>query len=333
MKINLNQKKVLITGSDGFIGSHLVERFLDLNCEVNAFVFYNPFNSWGWLDSLNNEVRDKIKVFSGDIRDYGFVKNAVKDIDIICHLAALIGIPYSYIAPKSYIDTNLIGTFNILQSAKEYNVKKVIITSTSEVYGSAKYVPIDEKHPYQPQSPYSASKIAADQLALSYFYSFNLPITIIRPFNNYGPRQSTRAVIPTIITQIIKQNRVLELGNLDSTRDFTFVLDTCDAYIKVCQTSNLEGEIINIGNGSEISIYNLAKKIAYLMDREIFIKSTDNRRRPPKSEVNRLFAGIEKANKLLRWKPKYDLDEGLSLTVKWFKNTKNLEKYKLGYTI
>jgi len=331
--MNLKNKKILITGSEGFIGSHLVERFLKEDCEIKAFVYYNAFNSRGWLDSLPKESIEKLEVFLGDIRDPYAVREAVKDVDIICHLAALIGIPYSYIAPESYISTNVLGTSNLLQAARDFNTDKIIITSTSETYGTALYTPIDEKHPYQPQSPYSASKIAADNITLSFFYSFNLPVSIIRPFNTYGPRQSSRAIIPTIITQILKNQEELKLGNLNPTRDLTFVLDTCDAYIKMCKKDNLEGEIINIGNSSEISIGDLANKIKNLMNSEIKIVSESIRARPEKSEVNRLLANITKARKLLGWEPKYALTEGLKLTIEWFKKKENLEKYKLGYNI
>lgn len=331
--MNLKNKKILITGSEGFIGSHLVERFLKEDCEIKAFVYYNSFDSRGWLDSLPEETTEKLDVFVGDIRDPYAVREAVKDVDIICHLAALIGIPYSYIAPESYINTNVLGTSNILQAARDFNIKKIIVTSTSETYGTALYTPIDEKHPYQPQSPYSASKIAADNIALSFFYSFNLPVSIIRPFNTYGPRQSTRAIIPTIITQILKNQEELKLGNLNPTRDLTYVLDTCEAYINLCKRDNLEGEIINIGNSSEISIGDLANMIKNLMKSEIKIVSEGIRTRPEKSEVNRLFANITKAQKLLDWKPKTNLKEGLTQTIEWFMKKENLEKYKLGYSI
>jgi len=331
--MNLKNKKILITGSEGFIGSHLVERFLKEDCDIKAFVYYNAFNSRGWLDSLPKESIENLEVFLGDIRDPYAVREAVKDVDIICHLAALIGIPYSYVAPESYINTNILGTSNLLQAARDFNTEKIIITSTSETYGTALYAPIDEKHPYQPQSPYSASKIAADNIALSFFYSFNLPVSIIRPFNTYGPRQSSRAIIPTIITQILKNQEEMKLGNLDPTRDLTFVLDTCDAFIKMCKKDNLEGEIINIGNSSEISIGDLANMIKNIMNSEIKIVSESIRARPEKSEVDRLLADITKARKLLGWEPKYILTEGLKLTIEWFKNKENLERYKLGYSI
>lgn len=331
--MDLENKKVLITGSDGFIGSHLVERFIKEKCKIKAFIYYNFLNSWGWLDTLSQEQLNKIEIFAGDIRDSYAVRSAVKDVDIICHLAALIGIPYSYIAPESYIDTNIKGTLNIIQAAKEYNVKKIIITSTSETYGSALYIPIDEKHPYKPQSPYSASKIGADHIAMSFFYSFKLPVSIIRPFNTYGPRQSARAIIPTIITQILNNKSEIELGNLFPTRDLTFVLDVCEAYIKMCQKDNIDGEIINIGSSTEISIKDLANKIKKLMNSDINIISSDERKRPEESEVNRLYADIKKAFKLLDWRPKYSLDEGLKLTIGWFNKDENLKKYKLIYNI
>ncbi len=331
--MNLIGKKVLITGSDGFLGSHLVERFLKENCEINAFVYYNSFNSWGWLENLPEEDLKKINIITGDIRDTCALRAAIKDVDVVCHLAALIGIPYSYVAPESYIDTNIKGTLNVIQAAKDYNIKKIIITSTSETYGSAKYVPIDENHPYQPQSPYSASKIAADHIAMSFFYSFNLPISIIRPFNIFGPRQSARAIIPTIITQILQNKKEIELGNLTPTRDFTYVLDTCEAYVKMCQKENLEGQIINIGSSMEISIQNLVNTIKELMNSDINIISKSNRKRPEKSEVNRLFADITKARNLLNWEPRYSLTDGLKLTIEWFSKKKNLEQYKLTYNI
>ena len=331
--MDLKDKNILITGSDGFVGSHLVERFLEENCKVRAFVFYNSYNKWGWLDSLEREQLSKINVIAGDIRDYNIVNKAVKGVDIVCHLAALIGIPYSYVAPESYIDTNVKGTLNIIQAAKINNVKKVIITSTSETYGSALYVPIDEKHPYQPQSPYSASKIAADAIALSYYNSFNTPVSIIRPFNIYGPRQSARAVIPTIVTQILQKTDKIELGNLTSTRDFTYVKDTCEAYVKSIKTDNIAGEIINIGNAKEISIKDLAEKIKDLMHSNAEIKTRTERKRIKSSEVNRLNADNSKALRILNWKPMYSLDDGLKLTIEWFSKKENLDFYKLGYIV
>lgn len=331
--MNIEDKKVLITGSDGFLGSHLVERFLKEKCEIKAFTYYNSFNSWGWLDTLQKEQLNKIEVFSGDIKDPYAVRAALKDVDIVCHLAALIGIPYSYVAPASYIETNVKGTLNILQAATDFNIKKIIITSTSETYGSALYVPIDEKHPYQPQSPYSASKIGADNLSLSFFYSFNLPISIIRPFNFYGPRQSARAIIPTIITQILQGKKKIELGNLTPTRDFTYVLDTCEAYVKMCQTDNIEGEIINIASSNEISILDLVNNILNLMNSDVEIISKERRKRPDKSEVDRLYGDITKANKLLNWSPIYSLSEGLKLTIEWFSKEENLKRYKSIYNI
>jgi len=331
--MNIKEKKILITGSDGFIGSHLVERFLKENANIRAFVYYNSFNSWGWLENLSNEEKEKIEIFTGDIRDTNAVRTALKDIDIVCHLAALIGIPYSYVAPQSYIDTNVKGTLNVIQAAKDYNIEKVIITSTSETYGSAMYIPIDEKHPYQPQSPYSASKIAADQIALSFYYSYDLPVSIIRPFNTYGPRQSARAIIPTIITQILEKKEIIEIGNLYPKRDFTYVLDLCDAYIEICKKDNISGEIINIGSSTEISIKDLIMKIKKLMNSEIKIISNTTRVRPEKSEVNRLVADNSKAYQLLNWKPKTNLLDGLELTIDWFNQEENLKNYKLIYNI
>jgi len=331
--MNLENKQILITGSDGFIGSHLVERFLKENCKIRAFVYYNSFNSWGWLDTFSKEQLDKIEVFPGDIRDSYTVRKAVKDVDIICHLAALIGIPYSYIAPESYIDTNVKGTLNIIQAAKDYNTEKIIVTSTSETYGSALKIPIDEEHPYQPQSPYSASKIAADHISMSYYYSFDLPLSIIRPFNTYGPRQSARAIVPTIISQILMKNEKIELGNLYPTRDLTYVLDLCEAYVKMCQTSGIQGKIINIGSSEEISIKDLVHKIKDLMNSDIEIISTSERLRPESSEVNRLCADTSRAFDLLNWKPNFSLTEGLKATIKWFSKEDNLEKYKLIYNV
>jgi len=331
--MELDGKTVLITGSDGFLGSHLVERFLEEDCEIRAFVYYNSFNKCGWLDTFESKKLKKIDIYSGDIRDYHFVKKATKDVDFICHLAALIGIPYSYIAPESYVETNVKGTLNVVQAAKVNDVKKVIITSTSETYGSALYVPIDEKHPSQPQSPYSATKIAADSIAMSYFHSFNLPVSIIRPFNIYGPRQSARAVIPTIITQILLNNNKIELGNLTPKRDYTYVKDTCEGYIKIIETDNTEGKVFNIGNSSEISIGDLAKKIKNLMNSDVEIISKKERRRVDSSEVSRLFADNRKAIKELNWKPKYSLENGLKHTIKWFMNEENLKFYKLGYNV
>ena len=331
--MELENKTVLITGSDGFVGSHLVERFLEEKCNIYAFVLYNSFNSLGWLDSLEKEKLKTLKIIAGDIRDYNFVSNAVKNVDYICHLAALIGIPYSYIAPKSYMETNIMGTINMVQAAKDHNIEKIVITSTSEVYGSALYTPIDENHPKQPQSPYSASKIAGDAMALSYYYSFNTPVSVIRPFNIYGPRQSTRAVIPNIITQILKKNKVIELGNLSPTRDFTYVKDTCEAYVKIIKSDNVAGEIINIGNSEEISIKDLGEKIKDLMNSNIEIKSRTERERVEGSEVNRLNAEISKAIELINWKPSYSLEDGLKLTIEWFSKKENLDHYKLGYNI
>ncbi|MFW9821470.1 MAG: SDR family NAD(P)-dependent oxidoreductase [Candidatus Thorarchaeota archaeon] len=330
--MDIENKTILITGSDGFVGSHLVQRFLEENCTIRAFVLYNSLNRYGWLDTIENKQLKDIKIIAGDIRDYNLVKKAVKGVDIVCHLAALIGIPYSYVAPESYIDTNAKGTLNIVHAAKENNLKKVIITSTSETYGSALYTPIDEKHPYQPQSPYSASKVAADAIALSYFYSFKTPVSIIRPFNIYGPRQSTRAIIPTIITQILKKDEI-DLGNLSPKRDFTYVKDTCEAYIKLIRADNVEGEIINIGTAKEISIQDLALKIKQLMHSNAEIKSKTERKRIQTSEVDLLKADNTKALKLINWKPTYSLEEGLKFTIDWFSKKENLDLYKLGYTI
>ena len=328
--MNLAGKKVLVTGADGFIGSHLVERLLQLGYPTKAFVLYNSFNSYGWLDVLAKEELGKLEVFPGDVRDPHGVKDAVQGCDVVMHLAALIGIPFSYHSPDCYVDTNVKGTLNVLNACRDLGVEKLIITSTSEVYGTALYVPIDEKHPLQGQSPYSATKIGADQLALSFYRSFNLPVSIIRPFNTYGPRQSARAVIPTVITQIAAGGRKLYLGNLNPTRDFTFVLDTINAFIKMAECDASIGETVNIGSNFEISIADLAGKIITLMGSDAEIATDDARRRPEKSEVNRLLADNQKAKDLLGWTPNHNLDEGLRTTIKWFKDSENIQKYKAG---
>ena len=316
-------KKILITGGTGFIGSHLAELCIKKGYKVTVFDRYNPNYNLGNL--AGSPFKEKIKFIFGDIRDYDSVNNAINKNDIVFHLAALIGIPYSYISPNAYLKTNVEGTYNVLESCKNNKIKKIIITSTSEVYGSAKYIPIDEKHPLQPQSPYSASKISADNLALSYFYSFNLPVAIIRPFNTYGPRQSQRAIIPTIINQIINsKDGNIELGNLSPTRDFSYVEDTCEAFIKFINSSKSFGKVINIGSGSQISIINLTKLIAKLMNKKIKFKKSKLRIRPKPSEVQNLCASIKIAKKDLSWKPKHygsaGLSEGLIKTINWFQN-------------
>lgn len=317
-------KKILITGAAGFIGSHLTEYLVSIGFRVKAFVHYNSQNNWGWLEY--SDVKNNIEVITGDIRDYDSVFNAVKGTDAVYHLAALIGIPYSYISPKAYIETNITGTFNILQSCKELNVKQLLTTSTSETYGTAQYVPIDENHPLVGQSPYSASKIAADQLAISYFRSFDLPVKIVRPFNTYGPRQSARAIIPTVITQLLNGNEQIKLGNLSPTRDLTFVKDTCKGFLEIFKSDKLFGEITNIGMSSEISIGDLVNKIATLAGKQVEILTEEERVRPDKSEVERLFCSNKKLIENTDWKPDYDLDKGLSETIEWLKN--NLTNYK-----
>ncbi len=326
--MNLKNKKVLITGADGFIGSHLVEEVQKCGAKVKAFVFYNSFNSWGWLDQLDKKILQKIEIVSGDIRDKDFLEKESMNIDIIFHLAALIAIPYSYNAPESYVDTNIKGTLNILSAAKKNSVKRILVTSTSEVYGTAKYVPIDEFHPFQGQSPYSASKIGADRIAESFFKSFNLPVTIVRPFNTYGPRQSARAVIPTIITQILQGNKIIKLGNLNPTRDLNYVTDIAKAFIKIANSKKTIGEEINIATNSEISIYDLSKKIIQISGKKILIHSEKKRIRPINSEVERLMGDNKKIINLTNWKPTISLDSGLQKTYKWLSKKENFLKYK-----
>ncbi len=318
--------KVLVTGADGFIGSHLVELLIEKGHEVRAFVYYNSFNSWGWLDSFTKEQLSKIEIFSGDIRDPNGVRESMKDIDMVFHLAALIGIPFSYHSPDSYVDTNIKGTLNILQAARDLGTKRILVTSTSEVYGTALYVPIDEKHPLQGQSPYSASKIGADMMAESFYRSFNLPVTIVRPFNTYGPRQSARAVIPTIITQLLSGKDEIKLGALTPTRDFNYVKDTVRGFYEIAQSDNTIGEIINIATQDEISIEALAKEMIRQINPEAKIITDDERMRPEKSEVNRLLGKNEKIMKITNWYPEYNLEEGLKETIEWLKN--NLDAYK-----
>lgn len=319
-------KKVLITGADGFIGSHLTEVLLESGYNVKAFVLYNSYNSWGWLDTLPKEKRLQIEVFSGDIRDPNGVCEAMKGVEGVFHLAALIAIPFSYHSPDSYVDTNIKGTLNILQAARRYDLERVIVTSTSEVYGTAKYVPIDERHPFQGQSPYSATKIGADRLAESFFRSFNLPVTIVRPFNTYGPRQSARAVIPTIITQLLAGNEEIKLGSLTPTRDFNYVMDTVSGFIKIAQSQNTIGEEINIATQKEISIGKLAEELVRQIAPNARIVCDENRLRPEKSEVNRLLGCNEKIKRLTGWKPKYTLEQGLAETIQFLKEHINVYK-------
>ena len=321
-------KRVLVTGADGFIGSHLVEKLLNLGYKVRAFVYYNSFNSWGWLDTLPEHMLKEIEIFSGDIRDPARVKDSLKDIDDVYHLAALIAIPFSYYSPYSYMDTNIKGTLNVLQGARELNVKRIIITSTSEVYGSAKFVPITEGHPCQAQSPYAATKIAADKLAESFYRSFSLPVTLVRPFNTYGPRQSARAVIPTIITQLLSKKEEIKLGLLTPTRDFNYVKDTVEGFIEVCKSDKTIGEVINIASQKEISIGELAEELIRQLNPKAKIICETERTRPEKSEVNRLLGSNEKIKNLTGWTPGFTFQEGIKETIEWFKEEKNLEKYK-----
>ena len=324
----MRNKKILVTGADGFIGSHLVESLLDEGCDVKAFVFYNSFNSWGWLDTFSKDKLKSIKIFTGDIRDPNGIREAVKDVDIVFHLAALIGIPFSYHSPDSYIDTNIKGALNVLQACKGYNIEQVIITSTSEVYGTAQYVPIDEKHPLQGQSPYSASKIGADKIAESFYRSFEMPIVIARPFNTYGPRQSARAVIPTIITQLLNGSKEIKLGSIHPTRDLSYVTDICNGFIALAKCDKAIGKEVNIGSGNDISIGELAKLISSLVDHEVKIVSDDLRKRPKKSEVERLLCDNTLIRKLTCWTPQVSLDEGLLKTIAWFRDKENLKRYK-----
>jgi len=317
-------KNLLITGAAGFIGSHLTEKLVREGFSVKAFVHYNSKNNWGWLES--SEVKNEVEVIAGDIRDYDSVYNAVKGCDAVFHLAALIGIPYSYVSPQAYIKTNIDGTYNVLQSSRELGLEQVLVTSTSETYGTAQYVPIDENHPLVGQSPYSATKIAADQLAVSYYKSFELPVKIVRPFNTYGPRQSARAIIPTIITQILSGKREIKLGNLAPTRDLTFVKDTAKGFFEIYKATSLYGEYTNIGMNEEITIGDLVKLIAELMNVEIRIISETERIRPDKSEVERLMCNNAKISTNTNWVPKYDLKKGLLETIEFLKE--NLNYYK-----
>ena len=326
--MELKNKKVLVTGADGFIGSHLVERLIEEGCIVKAFCYYNSFNSWGWIDSFPKEKINQLEIFTGDVRDPNGVREAMKGCDVVFHLAALIAIPYSYHSPDSYVDTNIKGTLNIVQAAKDLGVQKVLVTSTSEVYGTALYVPIDEKHPRQGQSPYSATKIGADHLADSFYRSFNLPVTIVRPFNTFGPRQSARAVIPTIITQLLAGKTEIKLGAIHPTRDLLFVKDTANGFIEIAKSDNTIGEEINIATCSEITVGDLAQKIIDIINPSAKIITDDIRLRPEKSEVERLFGSNKKILELTNWKQQTTLDEGLKLTIDWFRNPENLQRYK-----
>lgn len=318
---------VLVTGSDGFIGSHLVERLLEEGHKVKAFVYYNSFNSWGWLDTFSKDILKEIEIFQGDIRDPNGVKESMKGMDEVYHLAALIGIPFSYHSPDSYVDTNIKGTLNVLQAARDLGTKRVLVTSTSEVYGTAKYVPIDENHPYQGQSPYSATKIGADRLAESFYRSFNMPITIVRPFNTYGPRQSDRAVIPTIIKQLLAGKEEIKLGSLSPTRDFNYVKDTANGFVEIAKSQKTIGEEINIATQKEISIEELANELINQINPKAKIICEEKRLRPEKSEVNRLLGSNKKIKSLTNWKPNYTFEKGLSETIEWMGN--NLDRYKI----
>ena len=320
------KKRVLVTGADGFIGSHLVESLVNNDYEVKALSQYNSFNNWGWLEDIN--CKNKVEVISGDVRDFHNCKDITKDVDLIFHLAALIAIPFSYYAPNSYVDTNIKGTLNICQAARENNVERLIHTSTSEVYGTAKYIPIDENHPTQPQSPYSASKISADAIAMSFFNSFDTQLTIARPFNAYGPRQSARAVIPTIISQALKGVKKINLGDISPTRDFNFVKDVCKGFIAIAESDNTIGKTINIGSNSEISIGEIFNMIKKIMNSDIEIVKDKKRVRPIKSEVFRLVCDNSLIKKLTNYQPETSIEDGLKKTINWFTNPKNLKSVK-----
>ncbi|MCK5050764.1 MAG: NAD-dependent 4,6-dehydratase LegB [Candidatus Cloacimonetes bacterium] len=319
---------ILVTGADGFIGSHLTEELVRQGYNVKAFVYYNSFNSWGWLDTLPEDIKSKIEIFSGDIRDPNGVRIAMEGCDTVFHLAALIAIPFSYHSPDSYVDTNIKGTLNVLQAAKLLNTERVLVTSTSEVYGTAQFVPITEEHPFQGQSPYSATKIGADRLAESFYRSFDLSVTIVRPFNTYGPRQSARAVIPTIITQLQNGFEEIKLGDLTPTRDFSYVKDTANGFIEIAKSDKTIGQEINIATQSEISIGDLATEIIHQINPKAKIICDQQRIRPEKSEVNRLFGSNEKLKRLTDWVQQYSLEKGLKETIEWFSKEENLRKYK-----
>ena len=322
------KNKVLVTGADGFIGSHLVELLISKGYQVKAFVNYNSFNSWGWLDTLPKEKLAQIEVIAGDIRDPNGVRVAMQGCEIVFHLAALIAIPFSYHSPDSYIDTNIKGTLNVVQAARDLKVERILVTSTSEVYGTAKYIPIDENHPRQPQSPYSASKIGADAIAESFYRSFDLPITIVRPFNTYGPRQSARAVIPTIITQLLSGIEKIKLGDITPTRDLLYVKDTVDGFLKISQSDSLIGHDCNIATQSEISVEELANELINQINPNAKIVSDEQRIRPPKSEVFRLYGSNQKLKDNTDWELRYSFKQGIAETIEWFRQTENISKYK-----
>ena len=324
--MELGNKTILVTGADGFIGSHLTEMLVQQGAKVKALSQYNSFNYWGWLEDIN--CLDSIEVLSGDVRDPHYCKHITKDVDVIFHLAALIAIPYSYVAPDSYVDTNIKGTLNICQAALDNGCQRIIHTSTSEVYGTAQYVPIDEKHPLQPQSPYSASKIAADAMAMSFYNAFNLPVTVVRPFNTYGPRQSARAVIPTIISQIASGKKEIELGDITPTRDFNYVEDTCRGFIALAESDEAIGQTVNIGSNFEISVGDTLNLIKEIMNSDVKFITDDQRLRPEKSEVFRLWCDNTLINSLTGFEPQVNIKEGLTRTVEWFSKPENLQKYK-----
>ena len=324
--MNLKGKKVLVTGAEGFIGSHLTERLVELGADVTALVQYNSFNNWGWIDTFDKNILDSIKVETGDIRELDGMNRIIKGQEVVMHLAALIAIPYSYLSPMAYVRTNVEGTTNVLEACRRYDVQKIVHTSTSETYGTALYVPIDEKHPMQGQSPYSASKIGADKMAESFCKSFDMPIATIRPFNTYGPRQSARAVIPTIISQILAGKKEIKLGSLSPTRDFNYVKDTAEAFIKIAESDNTIGEVINAGSNYEISIGDTAQKIINIIGSDVKIVTDEERFRPKNSEVNRLWADNKKIRELTGWQPKYSIDDGLKETVEWIRN--NMKYFK-----
>ena len=322
------KKKVLVTGSEGFIGSHLVETLVARGYYVRAFVLYNSFNSWGWLEELPKNVMENVEVFTGDVRDPNAVRSALKGMDAVLHLAALIAIPYSYYAPDAYVDTNIKGTLNVLQGSRDLGIERVLVTTTSEVYGTAQYVPIDESHPYQGQSPYSATKIAADRLAEAFYRSFELPVTIVRPFNTYGPRQSARAVIPTIITQLLTGSETIKLGSLTPTRDFNYVKDTAAGFLALLESNKTIGEEINIATQHEISIGDLAKELIRQINPNAKIECDEQRIRPSKSEVQRLLGSNEKIKTLTDWEPEYTFEQGIAETISWMRE--HLNSYKPG---
>lgn len=322
---DIAEKKVLVTGADGFIGSHLTQALLAKGCKVRALCVYNSFNSWGWLEGVRHP---NLEIVTGDVRDAAFCRVITRDIDTVFHLAALIAIPYSYVAPQSYVDTNISGTLNICQGAMDNGCRRVIVTSTSEVYGTAQYVPIDEKHPRQPQSPYSATKIGADAIALSFYNAFSLPVVLARPFNTYGPRQSARAIIPTIISQIAAGNEVIKVGDLRPTRDFNFVEDTCRGFIALAEADGIEGEDFNIATGTEISMGDTFKLIAQLMNADVEFVVDESRLRPAKSEVFRLCGDNSKITAATPWHPEVSIEDGLLRTIQWFTDPTNLSRYK-----